>query len=160
VKQTLGNRVLPRFFGAVFLLLCITLGISCERERDGREFQGAVMGFANLIVRQGLSDRDWTYQRLANVKVFFTNDAQLQAGGSEPGIVAFSRADGGFILWDPSIGGGRHNVTAIWAPPDHVSETAHQVGDEGEARPLGPNYVPSEDTFRKTHNVGWAPLQF
>jgi hypothetical protein len=160
VGLTGGNRALPRFSCAVLLFLCIALGISCERERDGRDFQGGVMGFANLYVRHGLSDKDSTFQRLANVKVYFTNDAQLQAGESEPGIIAFSRADGAFILWDPLIGGGKRNVTAIWAPPDRNSETAHQVGDEGEARALGPNYVPSEDTFRKTHNVGWAPLLF
>ena len=159
MKQSLVNRVLPKFLCAAFLSLCITAGISGERDPDGRDadLQGVLLSVARVSIP---GQRSPVFQAVANVKVYLTDDAQLQAGNAEPGTVAFSGTDGKLALWDPKFGGGKRSVMAVWTTPDGSLLNGRAEGSEMTTRAPGPNAAPAPLTFWQTKNVGWVIVGF
>jgi hypothetical protein len=160
VKKTLGNRVLHKFLCAACLSLCVTPGISGEGDPDGREFQGVIIGLARVSVPPGPGERYSTFPPVANVKIYLSDDAQLLAGGTDPVTIAFSGADGRFTLWDLLRGGGRRKVTGVWSPAEGSPITAHVTADEVTGPRYNPDYLPTADKFRQSHNVGSVNIGF
>jgi hypothetical protein len=159
VKKTLVNRVLLKFLCVAFLSLCIAAGIAAERDADGRDpdFQGVLLSVTRISIP---GQRNPVFLDVGNIKVYLTDDPQLQAGGLEPGNVAFSRADGRLVLWDPKFGGGKRSVMAVWTAPDGNPLTARFEGSEMAIRPAGPDSAPRPKTFWDTKNIGWVIIGF
>jgi hypothetical protein len=118
------------------------------------------MGIARISVPPGPSQTGFTFQPVANVKIYLSDDAQILAGGAEPSIIAISQADGKFTFWDPAIGGGRRDVAAVWTPPGGIAITAHVTATEVMARQTEANSLPAADTLRHSKNSGWVTLLF
>jgi hypothetical protein len=160
VKQIIRNRFLLGVTGAVFLSLCMSPGISGERDPDGHEFEGVIIGLARVSVPPGPGERDSTFPPVANVKIYLTDDAQLLAGGSDPGTIAFSGANGRFTLWDLSRGGGRRKLTGVWSPAEGGSITAQVTVYEVTGPRYNPDFLPLANKFRQSHNVGSVNIGF
>ena len=160
MQKTFGNRRLRAFSCTVLLSLGFALAMMAASEPAGLEAQGVLMGIARISILPGPGQRGFTFQPVANAKIYLSDDAQLLAGGTEPGIVAISQEDGKFTFWDPSVGGGRRDVTAVWTPPGSSAITSHMTTTEVMARSSDADSRPAAETLRKSKNSGWVTLLF
>ncbi len=128
---------------------------SFERDLVGVASQGVLVGKVLRTIPPGPGQVSPTYIGIPGAKVYLSDDAQLASGGSQPGKMAVSQADGTFSLWDPKLGGGTRKVTATTG-----SETIEATAFEVDAAQPDPLYFPNAQIFQEYRNLGKVNITF
>ncbi|HEX4965048.1 MAG TPA: Ig-like domain-containing protein [Thermoanaerobaculia bacterium] len=128
---------------------------SFDRLLVGIASQGVVVGKVRRIVPPGPGKTDPTYTGIGGAMVYLSDDDQIGGGGSIPGAVAISQADGTFSIWDRKLGGGTRKVTAV-VGSEKVEATAFEV----DAAQPDPVFFPNVQIFQYYRNVGKVNIAF
>lgn len=128
---------------------------SNDRLLPGIASQGVMVGKVRRTVPPGPGQADPTYTGIGGAMVYLSDDNQIGGGGTIPGAVAISQADGTFSIWDRRLGGGTRKVTAVVG-----GETVEATAVEVDAAQPDPLYFPNVEIYRQYRNLGKVNLNF